>query len=155
MTDNVLDRFVAIVGNAHALRGADDIAPYLIEPRGIYHDRSPLVLRPGSVDEVSQILATATETGTAIVPQSGNTGHTGGQVPLEGESQVIVSLSRLNTIRDVDPVGNTMTVETGCILEDIHGAVGQRNCGTRIKVDPGIGSEVPDIPFPLSVGFVG
>ncbi len=111
-----------MVGDAHALRDPGEIAPYLIEPRGIYHDRSPLVLKPGSVEEVSKILATATETGTAIVPQSGNTGHAGGQVPLEGESQVIVSLSRLNKIRDIDPVGNTLTADAGCVLDDIHTA---------------------------------
>lgn len=122
MTQDALDRFAAIVGNAHAVRDPGEIAPYLEEPRGIYHDRSPLVLRPGSVEEVSKILATATETGTAIVPQSGNTGHVGGQVPLEGESQVIVSLSRLNRIRDIDPVGNTLTADAGCVLEDIHTA---------------------------------
>ena len=138
MTEHVLDRFASIVGDAHALRSADEIAPYLIEPRGIYHDRSPLVLRPGSVEEVSRILATATETGTAIVPQCGNTGHTGGQVPLEGESQVIVSLSRLNNIRNVDPVGNTMTVEAGCVLENLHTAA----------------REV-DRMFPLSLGSQG
>ena len=138
MTQDILDRFVAIVGDAHALRDPDDIAPYLVEPRGIYHDRSPLVLKPGSVEEVSQILATASETGTAIVPQSGNTGHTGGQVPLEGESQVILSLSRLNKIRSIDPAGNTMTVDAGCILEDIHTAA--RDAGRL---------------FPLSLGSQG
>ncbi|MEX3007923.1 FAD-binding oxidoreductase [Hoeflea sp. TYP-13] len=138
MTKVVLDRFAAIVGDAHAVRDPDDIAPYLIEPRGLYHGNSPMVLKPGSVDEVSKILATATETGTPLVPQAGNTGHTGGQVPLEGESQVIVSLSRLNRIRNVDPTGNTMTVEAGCILEDIHKAA----------------NEVERL-FPLSLGSQG
>lgn len=138
MTEHVLDRFASIVGNAHALLGADEIAPYLIEPRGIYHEQSPMVLRPGSVEEVSAILATATETGTPIVPQCGNTGHTGGQVPLEGESQVIVSLSRLNTVRNVDPVGNTMTVEAGCVLENLHTA-----------------ARDVDRMFPLSLGSQG
>ncbi|WP_136660392.1 FAD-binding oxidoreductase [Nitratireductor sp. XY-223] len=126
MTKDMLDRFAAIVGERNALRNADQIAPFLVEPRGIYHDNTPMVLRPGSVDEVSQILRLATETGTAIVPQAGNTGHVGGQVPLEGtRDQLILSVSRLNGIRAVDATGNTMTVEAGCILEDIHRAAGE------------------------------
>ena len=54
-----------------------DIAPYLIERRGLWHGATPLVLRPGSVEEVSRIMRLATETGTPIVPQSGNTGLVG------------------------------------------------------------------------------
>lgn len=125
MTTDTLDRFAAIVGEKNALRKPDDTAPFLVEPRGLYHDKTPLVLKPGSVEEVSQILQLATETGTTIVPQAGNTGHVGGQVPLEGtRDQIILSVSRLNKIRAVDATGNTMTVEAGCVLEDIHKAAG-------------------------------
>ena len=77
----LLDRFAAIVGDAHALRAEADIAPYVHELRGLYPGRSPLVLKPGSVEEVSRILKLATETRTPIVPQGGNTGLVGGQVP--------------------------------------------------------------------------
>ncbi|WP_419913633.1 FAD-binding oxidoreductase [Hoeflea sp.] len=123
MTTEILDRFAAIVGEKNVLHDTADTAPYLVEPRGIYHDRTPMVLRPGSVGEVSEILKLATETGTAIVPQAGNTGHVGGQVPLEGtQDQVILSISRLDQIRAVDGTGNTMTVEAGCVLENVHKA---------------------------------
>ncbi|MEM6461508.1 MAG: FAD-binding oxidoreductase [Pseudomonadota bacterium] len=138
MDQYTLDRFVAIVGDDHALRDASAIAPYLEEPRGIYHDSSPLVLRPGSVEEISQILAAATGTGTPIVPQSGNTGHVGGQVPLEGKCQVILSMSRLNRIREIDTVGNTLTADAGCVLQDIQTAA--RDAG---------------LLFPLSLGAQG
>ncbi len=117
---SLLDRFAAIVGDKHALRSPADIDPYLHEPRGLFFDASPMVLLPANTEEVSQILALATETGTAIVPQAGNTGHVGGQVPLEGQSQIIVSVSRLNRIRNVDLTGNSMTVEAGCILAKVH-----------------------------------
>ena len=76
---------------------------------------TPVVLRPGSVEEVAAIVKLANETTTAIVPQGGNTGLVGGQVPHNGE--VVLSLNRLDKIREVDPVSNTMTVEAGVTLQ--------------------------------------
>ncbi|MEP9385775.1 FAD-binding oxidoreductase [Mesorhizobium sp. KR9-304] len=119
----LLDRFAAIVGDAHALRAEADIGPYLREPRGLWSGRSPLVLRPGSVEEVSRILALATETRTPIVPQGGNTGLVGGQMPHATGNEIVVSLSRLNRIREIDPQSNTVTAEAGVVLEALHRAV--------------------------------
>jgi FAD/FMN-containing dehydrogenase len=110
----LLARFAAIVGARNALTDAADIAPYLSEQRGLYHGSSPLVLRPGSTEEVAQILALANATKTAVVPQGGNTGLVGGQTPLAGE--VLISLARLDRIREVDAVAATMTCEAGVIL---------------------------------------
>ncbi|WFU09694.1 FAD-binding oxidoreductase [Rhizobium sp. CB3090] len=118
----LLDRFAAIVGEKHVLREAADMAPHLIENRGLYHGASPLLLKPGSVEEVSAIMKLASETGTPIVPQTGNTGLVGGQTPREGGSDIILSLERMNRIRDIDPVGNTMIVDGGCILADVQKA---------------------------------
>lgn len=132
------DRFIAIVGAANALTVATDIAPYLTENRGLYHGTSPLVLKPGSTDEVSKIMALASETGTVIVPAGGRTGHVGGQVPREGQQDVILSLARLNKIRDIDPVGNVIVADAGCILDEIHKAADAVN---RL--------------FPLSLGSQG
>ena len=122
LSPDLIARFSAITGPAHALTETQDIAPYLVESRGLYHGTSPLVLRPGSVEEVSKILALATETRTAIVPQGGNTGHVGGSVPREGAMDAVLSLSRLNRIRDVDPVGNVIVADGGCVLADIQAA---------------------------------
>ncbi len=116
----LLDRFEAIVGPAHAVRLEAEIAPYVHELRGLYPGRSPLVLKPGSVEEVSRILALATETGTAVVPQGGNTGLVGGQVPHGAGNEIVVSLSRLNRVRAIDPLSNTVTVEAGVVLETLH-----------------------------------
>ena len=110
---DLLDRFASIVGTANALRDPADVAPYLVEPRDRYFGRTPLVLKPGSVGEVAAILALANETRTAIVPQGGNTGVVGGQIPDQSGSQIVLSTVRLNRIREVDPVGGTMTVEAG------------------------------------------
>ena len=71
----LLERFAAIVGEEYAITDPEAQAPYLIEMRDMFAGRTPLVLRPGSVEEVSQILHLAKETATAIVPQGGNTGH--------------------------------------------------------------------------------
>src|SRR5438270_7348866 len=114
LTPDLIARFAAIVGDRYAVTAPSEIAPYLTEERGLYHGRSPLVLRPGSVAEVAAILKLANETKTAIVPQGGNTGLVGGQTPHQGE--VLMSLRRLDRIREVDPTSNTMTCEAGVVL---------------------------------------
>jgi FAD/FMN-containing dehydrogenase len=111
---DLIDRFAAIVGERYAITDPAEIAPYLSEERGLYHGRSPLVLRPGSVPQVAAILKLANETRTPIVPQGGNTGLVGGQTPHQGE--ILMSLRRLDRIREVDPTSNTMTCEAGVVL---------------------------------------
>lgn len=118
----LLDRFAAIVGDRHALREDADIAPYVTERRGLFPGRSPLVLRPGSVDEVSRILRLASETRTPIVPQGGNTGLVGGQTPDSSGRQLVLSLSRLNRIREIDVLSNTLTAESGVVLQVLRDA---------------------------------
>lgn len=118
----LLDRFAAIVGDRHALHRDDDIAPYLTERRGLFAGRARLVLRPGSTGEVSAILRLANATGTAVVPQGGNTGLVGGQTPDASGRQIIVSLARLNRIREVDLLSNTVTAEAGVVLQTLREA---------------------------------
>ena len=112
---DLLARFVAIVGEKNAITDAQAQAPYLVEFRDLYRGHSPLVLRPGSVAEVAAIAKLANETVTPIVPQGGNTGLSGGQIPLHGE--IVVSLNRLDRIREVDPVSNTIACEAGVTLQ--------------------------------------
>jgi FAD/FMN-containing dehydrogenase len=97
-----------------------DQAPYLKEWRGLWHGDTPLILRPQSTDEVSRILTIALETETAIVPQSGNTGLVGGQIPFGGE--VLLSLDRMTKIITIDASNDTMTVEAGVTLKSIQDA---------------------------------
>jgi len=111
-----IDALVHIVGEAHAIRDEADMARYLTEWRDRYRGRAALVLKPGSIDEVSAILKCANETRTAIVPQGGNTGLVGAQIPDESGSEVIVSMERLTQVRDIDLGTNTMTVEAGLTL---------------------------------------
>ncbi|WP_026618490.1 FAD/FMN-containing dehydrogenase [Ensifer sp. WSM1721] len=130
--------FTDIVGPGNALTAPTEIAPYLVESRGLYRGTTSLVLRPGSVEEVSQIMKLASQTRTPIVPQGGNTGHVAGGVPREGKTDVVLSLERLNRIRDIDPVGNVIVADAGCILADIQKA-----------------ADDIDRLFPLSLGSEG
>jgi D-lactate dehydrogenase (cytochrome) len=112
---DLLARFAAIVGEKNAITDPQAQAPYLVEMRDMFRGHTPMVLRPGSVAEVAKILALANETATAIVPQGGNTGLVGGQTPQHGE--LVLSLNRLDRIREVDPVSNTITCEAGVTLQ--------------------------------------
>jgi FAD/FMN-containing dehydrogenase len=120
MDDALKSCFAAIVGPANALSADADRAPYEHEQRGLYGGVSSLVLRPGSTGEVSDILKLAQETRTPIVPQGGNTGLVGGQMPWGGE--VIVSVARMNRIREIDLASNTVTAEAGVILHALREA---------------------------------
>jgi FAD/FMN-containing dehydrogenase len=91
-----------------------EIAPHLEEWRSKYKGHSPLLLRPATTAQVSAILAICNETGTAVVPQGGNTGLVGGQIPFHGE--VVLSMSRMNRVRDIDTAAQTLTAEAGVIL---------------------------------------
>src|SRR4051812_34114785 len=115
LSPELIARFRAIVGDKYAVTDPDDIAPYVSEERNLFQGHSPLVLRPASTAEVSAICKLATEHRIALVPQGGNTGLVGGQTPHHGE--VVVSMGRLDKIREVDPKSNTMTCEAGVVLQ--------------------------------------
>ncbi|NUR10252.1 MAG: FAD-binding oxidoreductase [Bradyrhizobium sp.] len=115
LAPELIDQFRKIVGERHAITDANDIEPYVTEERNLFHGRSPLVLRPRSTAEVSAICKLASEHRIALVPQGGNTGLVGGQTPHNGE--VVVSLRRLDKIREVDTASNTMTCEAGVVLQ--------------------------------------
>jgi FAD/FMN-containing dehydrogenase len=136
LSPELIARFRAIVGDKYAVTEAADIAPFISEERGLFHCRSPLVLRPGSTAEVSAVCRLASAHKIALVPQGGNTGLVGGQTPHNGE--VVVSTRRLDKIRDLDTASNTMTCEAGVVLQ-----VAQQKA-----------AEV-DRLFPLSLGAEG
>ncbi len=96
------------------------MARYLVERRELYQGRTRAVLRPASTAEVAAIMKIAHETGTPIVPQGGNTGLVGGQIPFEDGAELVLSLERLNAIRALDATNNTMTVEAGVTLATIQ-----------------------------------
>ncbi|HWB43834.1 MAG TPA: FAD-binding oxidoreductase [Hyphomicrobiaceae bacterium] len=138
LPDAVLARLKSIAGPAGYLDQPDDIAPFCKSWRDDWVGRVPLVLRPKSTEEVAAIVRTCAEARVAIVPQGGNTGLTGASQPHDDMSEVIVSTSRMNKVRALDPVNDTITVEAGVVLKDIQDA-----------------ADRSDRLFPLSLGAEG
>ena len=118
----LLERFAAIVGARYAVTDAAAQQPYLVEPRGRYPGRTPMVLRPATTEEVAAILKLANETRTPIVPQGGNTGLVGGQTPHETGNEIVLALGRLDRLRALDAEANTMTAEAGMTLANAQAA---------------------------------
>ncbi len=117
-----LSRFAAIAGEKGALTAAQDTEPYLHEWRDLYHGRTAMVLRPSTVAQVSAILKLAHDERIAIVPQGGNTGLVGGQIPSETGEEIVLSLDRMKAIHAVDAAGNSLTAEAGTTLKSIQDA---------------------------------
>ncbi len=115
----LLEHLVERLGAAHVRTDPDEIALHLREERGLYHGSALAVVRPGSSEEVAAVVRECAAAGVAIVPQGGNTGLVGGGVPYGG---IVLSLARLNRIREVDAVNATMVVEAGCVLADVQKA---------------------------------
>jgi FAD/FMN-containing dehydrogenase len=113
---DLIDRLRALVGADNVLTTAFDVEPHLVELRGLYHGATPAVVRPKTTEEVAAILRLADEFGVKIVAQGGNTGLVGGQTPSTAGDEIVLSLKRLDRIREVDPVTDTMTVEAGVTL---------------------------------------
>ncbi len=115
---DLIARFSAIVGEVNALRRAEDQAKYLREWRDRFIGKTPVVLRPKSTNEVAQILSLANAESVGVVPQSGNTGLVGGQIPSAAGDEIVMSLERLKAVRDVDAKGGAMTLEAGVTLAE-------------------------------------
>ncbi len=118
----LIARFAEIIGERNVITDPLDMAPYLKEERDLWHGKSPCILRPGSTEEVAAIMRVCHETNTAVVPQGGNTGLVGGQTPDESGAQVVLSLGRMNKVREIDTASNTMTVEAGLQLIKVQEA---------------------------------
>jgi len=119
---SLIAQLVNIVGTDNVITSATDMAPHLTDWRGRYHGAACCVVRPATTDEVAAIVRVCAKAGVVMVPQGGNTSHCGASIPdISGEA-VLISLSRLNRIRVVDPANNTITVEAGCVLQTVQDA---------------------------------
>ena len=117
-----LERLERIVGAGHAITDPEMQAPYLTEWRDLYLGRTPMVVRPGSTAEVAAILKFANERRIGIVPQGGNTGLVGGQIPSAAGREIVVSLARLNGVREIAEGGTHMIAEAGVTLRAVQDA---------------------------------
>ena len=130
------ERLKAIVGSRGWKSDPAELEPHLNDWRGVYTGHTPLLVAPGTTEEVAQVVAACAEAGVGIVAQGGNTGLCGGALP-DGE-QVLLSLSRLNRIRSLDVLYDAIEVDAGCILADVQRA-----------------ARDADRYFPLSLGAEG
>jgi FAD/FMN-containing dehydrogenase len=113
------DAIKNIVGSNGWLDAPEDKEAFVVETRGLWRGECDMVVSPASTQEMANVVKICAEAGVPVTPQSGNTGLVGGAIPHGG---IIISTRRMNAIRDVDPIDNTLTVEAGCILADIQNA---------------------------------
>jgi len=114
--------FAALIGERNVLTSAQDTAPYTTDWRKQYRADALCVLRPASTAQVAALLGLCAREGIAVVPQGGNTGLCGGSVPTGARPEVVLSLSRMNRIREIDALNDAMTVEAGCVLASLQRA---------------------------------
>jgi FAD/FMN-containing dehydrogenase len=116
------ERVADIVGAANVLTAPQDTKPYFTDWRRQYSAAAECVVRPASTQEVSQVVAVCAQEDVAIVPQGGNTGLVGGSVPTGARRELVLALGRMNRIRTLDVLNDTVTVEAGCVLSAVQRA---------------------------------
>ena len=121
-TDHLIHRLRSILAPGDLLTDPADLEPFLVDWRRRLRGDALCVALPRTTGEVSDVVRACVEAGVAIVPQGGNTGLCGGATPQAGDTPVVVSLKRMNRVRSVDKDNNTITVEAGCILEQVQQA---------------------------------
>ncbi len=126
-----------LVGPAHVLTEGD-LSAYERDWRGRLHGKALAVVRPASTDEVAAVVRACAAFGVPMVPQGGNTSLSVGSTPDASGREVVLSLTRMNAVRDTDQANLTMTVEAGCILQNVQAA-----------------AEAAGLLFPLSLAAEG
>jgi FAD/FMN-containing dehydrogenase len=115
--NSLIERFIEIAGDRGVITTPSDLEPYCIDWRGMFKGATLCVVLPRTTKEVAAIVKACGAQGVSLVPQGGNTGLSGGATPDSSGRQVVLSLSRMAAIRNIDVVGETMEVEAGCILQ--------------------------------------
>lgn len=118
----LIDELKAITGPTGYIDDPADMAPYVTEWRDKWTGKTSLILRPSNTGEVADIVKACAAAGQPIVPQGGNTGLVGGNIPHDTGEEIILSLTRMARVRDVNPLNDTITVEAGCILQNVQQA---------------------------------
>jgi FAD/FMN-containing dehydrogenase len=135
---SALERIKAVVGEAGWSSDPDVLERHLREERGLWHGAAAMLVRPASAQETAAVVRICSEANIAIQPQGGNTSLCGGSVPFADFTGIVLALGRMNRVRNVDPVNNTLTAEAGCVLADVQ----------RVAAEHGR-------LFPLSLGAEG
>ncbi len=138
VTPAIRDALRVIVGDKGLIVDEQDKQPFVTDWRRSFIGTASVVVRPGSVEETAKVVRLCHDNGIAIVPQGGNTGLMGGATPWPNHSGILLSVGRMNKVLEVDPVGYSMTVEAGCVLQTLQETAAQH-----------------DRFFPLSLGAEG
>jgi len=138
LRDDAFGRIRAAVGEKGWTADPAEMAPRLRDERGLYEGRAGMLVRPANTAETAAVVALCHEAGVPIVPQGGNTGLVGGATPDTDFAGIVLATGRMNRLRAVDAVNNTLTAEAGCILADLQRAAAGH-----------------DRLFPLSLGAEG
>ena len=125
MNAEIIEKLKAAVGEKYVLTEDEATKPFLVDWTKRFVGKA-VVVRPANTEEVSRVVRIANETRTPVVPQAGGTTLVGGSIPDDSGNAILLSLSRLNKIEDIDTVNDTVTVEAGVILEDLHKAVEEK-----------------------------
>ncbi len=120
VTPALLEALRAIVGDKGLIQDEPGKQPFVTDWRGSIVGNAAVVVRPATVEEVSKVVKLCYDNGIAIVPQAGNTGLMGGATPYPSHTGIVLSVGRMNKVLNVDPVGYSMTVEAGCILQPLQ-----------------------------------
>lgn len=120
MPEALINQLADIVGNAGLRTGNDDTASFLTDWHGQYHGQALAVVMPETTAQVANIMAFADANDIVVVPQGGNTGFMGGATPDADGRTILLSLRRMNRIREIDATNMSMTVEAGCVLQSLH-----------------------------------
>jgi FAD/FMN-containing dehydrogenase len=123
--DPLIAGLQAIVGARYCLTEPDAQAPFLTDWRGLYCGRARAVVLPGTTAEVQAIVRLTRQHHAPIVPQGGNTGLSGGATPDDRGTAILLSLKRLDRVRAIDPLNNSMVAEAGCILANLQQAASE------------------------------
>src|SRR5260370_2107388 len=151
VTDGVIVALRGIVGDEGLILDDQGKEPFGTDWRHARIGTASVVVRPASVEETSKVVKLCYEHGIAIVPQAGNTGLMGGATPWPTHQGILLSVGRMNKVLEVDPVGYSMTVEAGCILQTLQetaaahdrffplslGAQGSCQIGGNLSTDAG------------------
>jgi FAD/FMN-containing dehydrogenase len=128
MNAHFLERCRQIAGPGYVLTSEADMAPYLTDWRGRFTGRAMAVLRPADTAQVAELVRACAQWKVPLVPQGGKTGLVLGGVPDDSGSAVVLSMARMNSVRAVDPLNRTITVDAGCVLQQIQDAAAAAGC---------------------------
>src|SRR5690606_24041504 len=120
MTQTFLNELVDLLGDNIVYTEAADIEPWLTDWRGVYRGQAQAVVRPFTTEQVADCLRLCNAHRVPVVPRGGNTGLCGGATPDSSPQNVVLSLDRMNKVRSIDTIANTLVADAGCILGNLR-----------------------------------